>query len=135
MEVNYICYGTSKFSNRTLYSLQVGPANYRLQTNSVFVHRKEIRLLLIEYPRASCLSSQDFHLFQNSTTHWPVNIKASKDLLIQMSGLRKRYSIFIIISLFINYFMHKLTTKQLKYNKQYRCIILQPVPFNPEFNN
>lgn len=54
MEFNHICCGISKFSNRTLYSLQVRPANYRLQINSVFVHRKELRLLLIEYPRASC---------------------------------------------------------------------------------
>ena len=54
MEVNHICCGISKFSNRALYSLQVRPANYRLQINSVFVHRKELRLLLIEYPRASC---------------------------------------------------------------------------------
>jgi hypothetical protein len=54
MEVNHICCGISKFSNRTLYSLKVRSANYRLQINSVFVHRKELRLLLIEHPRASC---------------------------------------------------------------------------------
>lgn len=54
IEVNHICCSISKFSNRTLYSLQVRPANYRSQTNSVFVHRKELYLLLIEYPRASC---------------------------------------------------------------------------------
>jgi len=53
MKFNHICCGISKFSNRTLYSLQVRPANYRLQINSVFVHRKELRLLLIEHPRAS----------------------------------------------------------------------------------
>jgi hypothetical protein len=52
-----------------------------------------------------------------------------------MSGLRKRYGIFIIISLFINYFMHKWTMKQFEDDKQFKCIILQPVPFNPEFNN
>jgi hypothetical protein len=34
-------------------------------------------------------------------------------MLIQMSDLRKRYGIFIIISLLINHFMHEWTTKQL----------------------
>jgi len=52
-----------------------------------------------------------------------------------MSGLRKCYGIFIIILLFINYFMHEWTTKQLEDGKQYRRITLQPVTFNPEFNN
>jgi hypothetical protein len=144
MEVNHICCGISKFSDHTLYSLQVRPANYRLQINSVFVHRKRLRLLLIENPRltakypfllSSYLSSQDFHLFQNSTTYWRLNIKTSNNLLIQMSALRKRYGIFIIISLFVNHFMHERTTKQLEDYKQYRCLILQPVAFTPEFNN
>jgi hypothetical protein len=49
-----ICCGTSKFSTSTLYSLQVPHANYRFRINSVFVHRKELRFLLIKYPRASC---------------------------------------------------------------------------------
>jgi hypothetical protein len=45
-------------------------------------------------------------------------------MLIQMSALRKRYGIFIIISLLVNHFMHEWTTKHLEDGKQDRFIIL-----------